>query len=74
MRLLLNDIYNLSLNFLTSPKIIKYRNYKGFNENTFCHKLDQTQLKVEIYKLEDPYSKLTEVFQEILQKHALKSN
>ena len=22
------------------PKIIKYRNYKGFNENFFCHELD----------------------------------
>ena len=62
--------------FITlSPKIINYRNYKGFNENIFCHELDQTLLKGEIYKSEDPYSKLTEIFQEILQKHApLKSN
>ena len=37
----------------------------------FCHELDQTLLKGEIYKLEDPYSKLTEIFQEILQKHPL---
>ena len=51
-------------------KIIKYRNYKGFNENIFCHELDQTLLKGEIYKSEDPYSKLTEIFEEILQKHA----
>ena len=43
---------------------------KGFNENIFCHELDQTLLKGEIYKSEDPYSKLTEIFQEILQKHA----
>ena len=53
------------------PKIIKHRKYKGFNENIFCHELDQTLLKGEIYKSEDPYSKLTEIFQEILQKHAL---
>ena len=52
------------------PKIIKYRNYKGFNEKFFCHELDQTQLKGEIYKSEDPYSNLTEIFHEILQKHA----
>ena len=52
------------------PKIIKYRNYKGFNENIFCHELDQTLLKSEIYKSKDPYSKLTEIFLEILQKHA----
>ena len=32
------------------PKIIKYRNYKGFNENIFCHELDQALLKGEIYK------------------------
>ena len=58
-------------NFLRlSPKIIKYRSYKGFNENIFCNDLDQTLLKGEIYKSEDPYSKLTEIFQEILQKHA----
>ena len=36
----------------------------------FCHELDQTLLKGEIYKSEDPYSKLTEIFQEILPKHA----
>ena len=57
------------------PKIIKYGNYKGFNKNIFCHELDQRLLKGEIYKSEDPYSKLTEIFQEILQKYALlKSN
>ena len=50
-------------------KIIKYRNYKGSNENIFFHELDQTLLKGEIYKSKDPYSKLTEIFQEILQKH-----
>ena len=33
-------------------KIIKYRNYKGFNENIFCHELDQTLLKGEIYSSE----------------------
>ena len=31
-------------------KIIKYRNYKGFNENIFFHEVDQTLLKGEIYK------------------------
>ena len=51
-------------------KIIKYRNYKVFNENIFCHELDQTLLKGEIYKSENPYSRLTEIFQENLQRHA----
>ena len=45
------------------PKIIKYINYKGFNENIFCHEIVKTLLKGEIYKSEDPYSKLTEIFQ-----------
>ena len=59
---------------LPPQKIIKYGNYKGFNENIFCHELDQTLLKGEIYKSEDAYSKLTEIFQEIIQKHdSLKS-
>ena len=32
--------------------------------------MNQPLLKAEIYKSEDPYSKLTDIFQEILQKHA----
>ena len=51
-------------------KIIKYRNYKVFNEKIFCHELDQTLLKGEICKSENPYSRLTEIFQENLQRHA----
>ena len=35
----------------------KYRNFKGFNENIFCHALDLTLLKDEIYKSEYSYSK-----------------
>ena len=53
-----------------SPKIIKYRNYKSFNENISCHELNQTLLNGKIYKSEDPYSNLTEIFHEVLQKHA----
>ena len=52
------------------PKIIKYRNYKDFNESNFCHELHQTLLKVEICQSEDSCSKFTEIFQEILHKHA----
>ena len=37
--------------------------------NIFCHEPDQTLLKGEIYISEDPYSKFTEIFQEILHKH-----
>ena len=65
------EIQKLSRNIQKYIETIqKYRNYKDFNENIFCHELDQTLLKCEIYKSEDPYSKLTEIFQEILQKHA----
>ena len=46
-----------------SPKLLNI-------ESIFCDELDQTLLKGEIYKLEDPYSKLTEKFQEMLWKHA----
>ena len=57
--------------FIRLPrKIIKCRNYKSFNENTFCHELHQTLFKGEIYKSEDPYSKFAVIFQEILHKHA----
>ena len=72
----LSDCYKMVFTIFRStfirltPKIIKYRNYKGFNENIFCHELDQILLKGEIYNSEDPYSKFTEIFQEILQKHA----
>ena len=72
----LNDCHKMVIAIFRStfvrllPKIIKYRNFKGFNENIFCHELDLTLLKGEIYKSEDPYSKLTEIFQEILRKHA----
>ena len=52
------------------PKIIKYKTIKVLIKAFFCHELDQTLLKGEIYKSKDPYSKLTEIFQEILQKHA----
>ena len=56
----LNDCHKMVFTIFRStfirfpPKIIKYRGfngYKGFNENIFCHELDQTLLKVEIYKL-----------------------
>ena len=52
------------------PKTIKYRSYKNFNEITFLHELDQTLLKGEIFDSNDPYSKLTEIFSKILNKHA----
>ena len=52
------------------PKTIKYRSYKNFSEPNFCQELDQTLIKGDIYKSEDPYSKFTNIFSEILNKHA----
>ena len=67
----LSDCHKMVFIRLPPPKkIIRYRNYKGFNENIFCHGLDQALLKEEIHKLiEDPFSKFIEIFQEILYKH-----
>ena len=47
----LQSFTQLILDYPPPPlKIIKYRNYKGFNENIFFHEVDQTLLKGEIYK------------------------
>ena len=50
------------------PKLLNIETIKIYKD--FCHELNQTLLKGEICKLGDPYSKLTEIFQEILQKLA----
>ena len=39
------------------PKVVKYRSYKNFDENKFCHDLDQILIKRDIYKAKDPYNK-----------------
>ena len=31
------------------PKVVKYRSYKNFDENKFCHDLDQIPIKGDIY-------------------------
>ena len=36
------------------PKVLKYRSYKNFDENKFCHDLDQILIKGDIYKAKDP--------------------
>ena len=53
------------------PKLLNIETIKVLMKTFFCHKLNQTLLKGEIYKSEDLYSKFTEIFQEILHKHAL---
>ena len=41
------------------PEVIKYRNMNILMKTFFCHEVDQTRLKGEIYKAVDSCSKLT---------------
>ena len=52
------------------PKIIKYRSYKNFDKNKFCHELDQILLRGNLFKVNDPYDKLTDILSSTLEKHA----
>ena len=65
----LSDCHKIVFTIFRSTFIRLPQKILNFNENTFCHELDQTLLKGVIYKSENPYSKLAEIFQEILQKH-----
>ena len=51
------------------PKTIKYRSYKNFNETVFLYELDQELIQGDLYRSDDPYFKLTEIFSSILNKH-----
>ena len=58
-----------------SPKTVKYRSYKNFNKTVFfLHELNQTLFRRDLYRSDDPYLKLTEIFSlillSILNKHA----
>ena len=53
------------------PKEITYRSYKNFTQKHFLRDLDRRLIQGEIYKnCNDPYKKLTEIFFEVLDKHA----
>ena len=52
------------------PKIIKYRSYKNFDKNKFCHELDQILIQGDLLKADDPYNKLTDIFSDTLERHA----
>ena len=45
-----------------TPKNVRYISYKTFNKQNSVHELDQKLIKGDIYKTEDSYSKLTEIF------------
>ena len=52
------------------PKVVKYRSYKNFDENKFCRDLDQILIKGDVNKAKDPYTKLTNILYNTLEKHA----
>ena len=64
----LSDCYMLIATTLRStfiklfPKTVKYRSYKNFNETVFLHELDQKLIQGDLYRSDDPYFKLTEIF------------
>ena len=47
--------------FKLPPKVAKYRSYENFDENKFCHELDQILIKGDLCKVKDPYNKLTNI-------------
>ena len=51
------------------PKVVKYRSYKNFDQNKFCYDLDQILIKGDLYKVKDPYNKLTNILYNTLEKH-----
>ena len=51
------------------PKTVKYRNYKNFNEIVFLHELDQKLIRGDLYRSEDPYFNLTEIFSSIFDEN-----
>ena len=52
------------------PKVVKYRSYKNFDESKFCRDLDQILIKRDLYKVKDPYTKLTNILYNTLEKNA----
>ena len=53
------------------PKFVIYRNHKNFHESNFLRNLGSRLIQGELYKnCEDPYTKLSEIFSEVLNYHA----
>ena len=52
------------------PKTVKYRSYKISMKLFFFHELDPKLIQGNLYRSDDPYFKLTEIFSSILDKHA----
>ena len=57
--------------FFHQRKIITYRDQKRFNQGHFLRDFDSRLVQGELYKNSDePYKKLTEIFNDILNHHA----
>ena len=52
------------------PKVTKYRGYKDFDQNKFCHELDEILIKGGLYKTKALYNKLTNILNNTMKKHA----
>ena len=50
------------------PKVVNYGSYKKFDENKFCQDLDQILIQRDSCKADDPYEKLTNIYD--TEKHA----
>ena len=73
----LSDCHKLIENILRTsfqkfpPKFVIYRNQKNFHESNFLRDLDSRLIQGELYKnCEDPYTKMSEIFSEVLNYHA----
>ena len=72
----LSDCHKLIATLLRSTfiklpiNVVKYTSYKNFDENKFCHGLDQILIKWDLYKVKTPYNKLTNISYKTLEKHA----
>ena len=73
----LSDCHKLIVSILRTsfqklpPKFVIYRNQKNFHESNFLRDLDSRLIQGELYKnCEDPYTKLSEIFSEVLNYHA----
>ena len=73
----LSDCHKLIVSILRTsfqklpPKFVIYRNKKNFHESNFLCDLDSRLIQGELYKnWEDPYTKLSEIFSEVLNYHA----
>ena len=73
----LSDCHKLVVSILRASyfkklprKIITYRDQKRFNHDHFLRDLDSRLLQEELYRnCEEPYKKLTEIFNDILNHH-----